>query len=442
MRSILAAALFGVATQAGAATLALERAQIDRLAALPVGADMVIDNFPDGFGGSTSLRFKRIDVYATGARIIAMAADGEHELPRSRRIELIGTNAAGDVRASLAFDPGFAQLRGAGSSPGGAFAITASNGAKGMLFSVIPAKEALPPGVVPEIIPNEDGLPSSQPMPDALTLSLVGKTATANPRAAIVAVDVDRELLVNRFGGTGNANVSAATSWIADLFATMNVMYQRDLNVTLEQGTTIFRVSGTPYSISTNMSANSTDLGNFGTYWQDNEASVQRDFTVLLSGQLTGGFSASGIAWINAYCITSSNGGSYSVNKVFTSSSVGVDLSARLVGHELGHNFGAAHTHCTDVTTGAYSVATNTIDQCYKGESSSGCYGGAVSCPAGGAGTLMSYCNVGGSNGANCGQNALQFHSTQITTLSALIASNTPSCLSATTDLIFANGFD
>jgi len=227
----------------------------------------------------------------------------------------------------------------------------------------------------------------------------------------------------------------------------MNVMYVRDLNVMLQQGTTIFRTGATPYTIALNAAANGTDLNNFGNYWQANHAAVDRDFTMLLSGQMTGGFSASGIAWINSYCNKNGNGGSYSVNKVFTSSQVGVDLSARIVGHELGHNFGAAHTHCTSAANGAtWPVSSNTIDVCYKGESGSGCYGGAVSCPTAGPGhplgSLMSYCNTSAPNGAACGQNVLQFHPTQITTLMGYIASHTPACLSATADVIFKNGFD
>jgi hypothetical protein len=52
----------------------------------------------------------------------------------------------------------------------------------------------------------------------------------------------------------------------------------------------------------------------------------------------------------------------------------------------------------------------------------------------------MSYCNQ-----LQCGptgQNVLIFHPTQINVLNALIAQNTPSCLSPTTDIIFKNGFD
>ena len=52
----------------------------------------------------------------------------------------------------------------------------------------------------------------------------------------------------------------------------------------------------------------------------------------------------------------------------------------------------------------------------------------------------MSYCNLIGCGSS--GQNVLQFHPTQITTLSALIAQNTPSCIATSADLVFRNGFD
>jgi hypothetical protein len=214
----------------------------------------------------------------------------------------------------------------------------------------------------------------------------------------------------------------------------------------LQQGTTILRTTTDPYSAN-DTPADDTDLNEFGTYWQTHYAATQRAFAILLSGKSSSGNSASGIAWIHAYCETQSQGGSYSVNQIFTNAQVDVSLSARIVGHEIGHNFGAWHTHCTNITNGNAPVATNTIDQCYRGEAGSGCYGGAVSCPTAGPGhplgTIMSYCNVGGTNGANCGQNVLQFHPTQVSTLNALIAQNTPSCLATTGgDGIFGNGFD
>lgn len=447
MRTLLLFALCVTSATASAGDrLPLQPSRIDELVALRIGARLAIDGFPDGHGNRSRIEFKRVDVYAKDARIVVVGPDGEREMPRSPRIELIGYDASGQTRAQLAFDPGFHNVVGAGSSASGAFSISAEDTADGRRLVVRTAEEALPKGIMPQVIPSDDGVPSGQPMPDPLTEALGGETVDGALRAALVAVDVDHELLVSRFGGTSAGNLTAATNWIADLFATMNVMYERDLDVTLQQGTTKFRTGATPYTISANAAASNADLNNFGTYWQNSEGAVQRDFTILLSGRETSpqnpGFFASGIAWVNAYCVTQSSGGSYSVNKVFTSGSVDVEYSARIVGHELGHNFGAAHTHCTNKTTGAYPTAANTIDVCFKGEAGSGCYGGAVSCPAGGTGTLMSYCNAGPPpTGANCGQNQLVFHPTQIITVKALVAAHTPACL-GTSDVIFKNGFD
>lgn len=448
MRSLPAFAFIVCSASAFAAPheLSLSSTRIDQLGTLAVDAGLTIESFPDGSGGTHDVRFKRIDVYAAGARVIAVGADGEHEVPRSARVELIGSDDSGKMRVHLAFDPGFRDVVGSGFSASGTFAIGARSDASGAHLVVRPSAEALPEGVTPQVIGDDDGVPSPLASPSPL-LMLGIDTTTVAPRGAVVAIDVDHELLVNRFGGVAAANQTAATNWIADLFATMNVMYVRDLNVTLQQGTTILRTGATPYAIAANVAASNADLNNFGNYWQTNYAGTKRAFAALLSGQMTSGFSASGIAWINSYCQTAGSGGSYSVNKVFTSSQVGVDLSARIVGHELGHNFGASHTHCTSASTGAFPVATGTIDQCYKGESASGCYAGAVSCPASGPGaplgSIMSYCNNNSSNGANCGQNVLQFHPVQIAKLSALIAQNTTSgCLAASSDVIFKNGFD
>ena len=260
-------------------------------------------------------------------------------------------------------------------------------------------------------------------------------------RNALVAVDTDTTFMTRRFSG----DPVQATAWIADLFAQMNLMYQRDLDVNLLQGMTFLRTSSDPFA-NADTSATSAMLNEFGTYWQNNYSSggsaVTRAFAMLLSGNSSTSNSASGIAWVNSYCQTASSGGSYSVNQIFWGSGVGVASSAFIVGHELGHNFGARHTHCSDANTGALA-STNTIDQCFRAES--GCYSGAVSCPVSGPGapkgSVMSYCHTNAPNGANCGQNVQQFHPTHITQLRNRVAANTPGCLTLIVDLIFANGF-
>jgi hypothetical protein len=118
----------------------------------------------------------------------------------------------------------------------------------------------------------------------------------------------------------------------------------------------------------------------------------------MLSGRNISGWAFSGIAWVDAYCeygqVYGSNvAGSYSYNAI--GSSFSAAAAAHFVGHELGHNLGSPHTHC-------YSPA---VDQCST--TGSNCYQGPLSCPADGAGTVMSYCH----NLAGCDADS-EFHPT------------------------------
>jgi hypothetical protein len=430
--------LFAVATlpaYAAAGPVTLDPGRLSALAALPEGGHIDIAGFPTGPASNGTVRFERLDIYAPGARIVEIGTRGEREVPRSPRIHLLG-KAGGGVRIAVSFAPGFGELAGSGSGPQGNFALRAERRGNSLAIRALDADDAMPPGIVPRFLPGDDALAGANPPPNPLALSLAAASALTggSPRGAVVAIDTDNELMSLRFGN----DTAAAANWIADLFATMNLMYVDDLNVQLLQGTTFLRTTPDPYG-PMNSPADQAALQEFGGYWESHYASVPRAFAALLSGKSSSDLSASGIAWVNAYCNEQTFGGSYSVNQVFTNPGVPVDISARLVGHELGHNFGAAHTHCTEAVTGIYPIGVNTIDECFSGES--GCYSGPTSCPASGPGnplgTIMSYCNING-----CGQNVLQFHPTHVTTLSALVALNTPSCLMPDAETIFANGFD
>jgi hypothetical protein len=435
-RFVLCAVLIAASTSAFAGPLLLDAAKLSRLDGLAVGAGIAIDGFPDGAGGTSKLTFERVTVYAPGARLIVSDASGEHEIPLSKRVELIGKDAAGSVRVSLAFDPGVANVHGIGTSGSHTFVVKGKRVADGLRLEAVPLESTNPTGIMPQVIPTDDALPSGRPDPSSLQLALAGQAPTGALRYATVAVDTDNELMSERFSN----NATAAASWIADLFTAMNVMYERDVNVMLQQGTTILRTTADPYT-QNNTPADDADLNEFGTYWQTHYQSTPRAFAMLLSGKSSSGNQASGIAWINAYCETQSQGGAYSVNQVFTNPGIDVSYSTLIVGHELGHNFGAWHTHCTNTTTGAAPTGSNTIDKCYNEPQ---CYQGATSCPTTGpgapAGTIMSYCNT--MQCGSTGQNVLQFHPTQVTTLNALIAQNTPSCLATISDGIFRNGFE
>jgi hypothetical protein len=234
----------------------------------------------------------------------------------------------------------------------------------------------------------------------------------------VVAIDTDTELLSQKFGNS----TAAAADYIADLFAAMNVMYERDLDLRLLQGTTYLRTGSDPYVQNSGGSASGAELNEFGSYWKSHYQGVDRALAAMLSGKSPSSNSASGIAWVGGLC--SSTYG-YSFSKVFKINYLSGD--AKIVGHELGHNFGSPHTHC-------YSPP---VDQCWNGEG--GCYSGATSCP-GGPGTLMSYCHLVG-----CGS-TLNFHPTAVNRiLNSYVAPATGLCVFAASqsgDGIFADGFE
>ncbi len=434
--------LFGGSAFAAPGSVVMDSASLSRLAHAPLGSTITLAEFPAGPGLVSSISFQRFEIYAPDARIIAIDEKGQHEIPRSPRIHLRGYSADGSTRIGISFDPDAATSpSGSGSGPGGVFELRGERVGDGWRLSAMSEADALPAGVKPRFVANEDSLPSPYSSSGLFDHLLGTDTSAVASRKAVVAVDTDTTFMSKRFTGS----TSQATAWIADLFAQMNVMYQRDLSVTLLQGTTFLRTASDPYA-NTDPVADSAMLDEFGNYWSANYSggpnNVARSFAMLLSGNSNDPNGASGIAWVNSYCKTAGNGGSYSTNQIFTNPAVAVSYSASIVGHELGHNFGAAHTHCTNTSTGAYPTGSNTIDKCSTNGTS--CYSGATSCPPTGPGapkgTIMSYCNQF-NNGA-CGQNVQIFHPTQITFLLARIAANTPSCLTLDNDTIFINGFE
>jgi len=448
-----------------AAELALDKTTIGRLKSLPAGEEFSLDAFPVGPAVNKAVRFHRAEVYAPDARIFVVTADGQKELPRSSRTFLRGYARDGSARVAMSLNADGSFAEGNGSGPDGAFVLHAQADAAGMHhFAAQTLESTIPAGYHYDFRCGNEGETMDVTAPGAPAAAANAVTAaTSSPSSfsfGTVAVDTDKLFMSALFSN----NTTSATNWIAQMFNTMNTMYENDLNVQLVQGTTFLRIGTDPYGTITVVPADRTDLDKFGTYWNAHYSSVKRAFATLLSGRGpcsscgTGcvSCSASGIAWINQFCQSGFVGdggggpnadfiGSYNVVQVFASSVIdpAADIAARLTGHELGHNFGAAHTHCTDKTTGHFFTATNTIDTCYNGEGASHggqCYnGGTLACPAGGAGSIMSYCNITGCPAGT--QNLLQFNGTQISaTLAPHVTAQTPGCLNI--DEIFKNAFN
>ncbi len=346
--------------------------------------DVDVAEWPAAPGVRRSVRLARHEIYAPGARMLRVDAGGEHDLARSRLVFFWGGDEAGG-RVMVSVDPETHELRGLSRGPDGIHEFApdaASGGGTHLLTKSGPPEGASAPqwscGQEDEV-ETRYAFSGREPLGrEAMNLSSL--------HTATVAFDTDNELMSQKFAD----NTASAVNYIASLVASINVIYERDLNLRLLQGTTFYRVSSVadPYTGGTG-NADTTKLNEFGSYWFSNEAAVPRALAAMLSGKQASANSASGIAWVSAASLCGTSVG-YSFSQIFKSSYLSGDTM--IVGHEIGHNLNSPHTHC---------YADPAPDRCWNGEA---CYAGATNCPAaqtingvpGVTGTLMSYCHMTG----------------------------------------------
>ncbi len=453
MRTFLVCSLALATSQAfAAATFELSRAELQSMTQSAKGATLEIAALPVTSQSAAKVRLKRIEIYAPSTRIYRVDSAGKHEIARSDWAWFIADSNVPDAPLlSLGVAPDGSRAVGTLITADGTFDLQGEAKSGDLTIRLLEADRLAPEG---KALTTSCGgaLPGSGLDPlgvsfDAPTVSASKTSVSPNAasRQAVIAVDTDNELLSLKFAG----NTTNATNYLAALFAAMNVIYERDVDLTLTQGTTFLRTAPDPFDNLDTM-ATIPQLTEFGNYWQANQAGTPRVLSMLVSGKSSSNFSSSGIAWLlssGVYCNQrNGNGGAYSVSQVFKFAGSTASNDVQVIAHELGHNFGLNHTHCTSLT-GTQPTGTNTIDQCFTGESSIGCFAGPQSCPANASGrTLMSYCHLTspGLGGVACGGVTLAFHPTQITTLLARITTNLPSCITPVTsnENLFKNGFE
>jgi hypothetical protein len=376
---------------------------------------IVVESWPVAPGQRDRIIIERHSVIDPNANIVLVTSDGVRPLPPSSRVHFWGVLDHQKGRIMLSMDPADGTMTGFIVADGEVFEI----GVAGSEQLVVRAEDRLAAegiSVEPWTCSLEDDPPQKGPEPPLRAGPGSSRGVESAGRSATIAFDTDTELLQLKF----NNNQSAALDYIADLVAAMNVMYERDLDVTLLQGHTILRTGSDPYNQNSGGNASSAELNEFGSYWSSNYNHIDRALAAMLSGKQPSSNSASGIAWVGGLC--SRNYG-YSFTKVFKVDYLPGD--AFVAGHELGHNFGSRHTHC-------YSPP---IDHCYANEG--GCYSGPTSCP-GGPGTVMSYCHING-----CGSNYLRFHSRVITNiLSNHVNPAFGVCIFDAAEPVFSDGFE
>ncbi|MCX7564475.1 M12 family metallo-peptidase [Xanthomonadaceae bacterium XH05] len=380
---------------------------------------------------------RRIEVYSDDAQLWVAGPHGMEPVARSSQRHYIGSRQG--ERIALSLTPDGKHGQGLLLTGDGSYRLEAVAMGDGLRLDGVSTDALLPDGTLPE-----SDCMGGLDAPAAVNTVLGGTQATPAPlpsskaatRRVTLAIDTDNEFMEQKFSN----NSQAATNYVGALVAAMSAIYELDPGagggqLELQVGHLILRPSTTtdPYP-STPSTPIGEQLGEFGSYWSGNYDGVSRAFSLLLSGKSPTPNGAAGIAWIlgtNNYCAAkASYGGHYSINRVFKFAGSNASNDAALVAHELGHNLGLSHTHCTNASTGAFPSASDTLDRCTTFEAGQGCYSGPVSCPTGSPGapkgTLMSYCHM---STAGCGGNVQLFHPVQVVTLNNRLAAQPSNCV-------------
>lgn len=181
-----------------------------------------------------------------------------------------------------------------------------------------------------------------------------------------LAIDCDYEFFASVHGG----DPEAAAQYALSLVAVTSPIFERDVNVELRVVYLhLWTTPNDPYD-GDSQSLFDQIQGTFNQY----HPGVSRSLAHLLSGRFVGGF-----AWTSG---TFCSGFGYGVSGVVGGFDPN-DLS--LVPHELGHNFGAEHTHSCYWHTAGFSPGP--LDSCVVDPCSPGPYAQPLN-----GGTIMSYC--------------------------------------------------
>jgi len=180
-----------------------------------------------------------------------------------------------------------------------------------------------------------------------------------------IAVDTDTEYTMSAHAG----NTVAAAQYALLLLGSASTIYDRDINCRLPVSYLRLWTGEDPWT-QTEMGA---QLGQYRDFWVANMGAVPRDLGHHLAGRGLGG----GVAWVGVACAwpewsyALSSGIGYGFPYPLVDHDHG-NWEPMVVNHEIGHNFGAPHTH-------DHSPPAD------------GC--GAGDCSLAWTGTIMSYCH-------------------------------------------------
>jgi hypothetical protein len=356
----------GIEQAAASVELTLDPAKYARVKAQ---SSLMMKGFRASPTALLDLELERTEVFTPDARIVLGTPNGDVPLPRPD-VALFRGHVAGDP-ASVAF---------VGFSPHGSNGFILTRGTMFLISSQLrngamrtTAFDAatLPPGAVNQA-PWDCGTDNVVIPPDRqawfareVHSNDGGSTAGEITRTATLAIETDWEFTGSLFGG----NTAASGAYAATLIGGVSEIYLAQVSTNIEIGfLRLWSDAADPWT----STSTSNQLNQLRNHWESLMTGVERHAVHMLSGRSLGG----GIAYLGGLC---SNGFDYAVSANLNGSfpyplqdNHSQNWDIMVTAHELGHNFGAPHTHSTSPP----------IDNCAGGN-----------CSVTPNGTIMSYCH-------------------------------------------------
>lgn len=340
-----------------------------------------IGGFPLGAGRTVSLKLRRLDVMAPAG--IAVAGTTSGDVPFELEKHLIFSGSVEEVSGSFVYlavfrryCAGFIDMPGPDGTSQRYIIAPDNAGGIGQATMIIYNTELLPLTQRPHTECGAENLPDYQQRVESVFRKLEqggefkvdggGRKLLAPATfAAQIAVDCDI-----RYYKAHSSNLSQSANYALIVLGASSAIYQRDANVALQIPYLRIWTTTGPY---TGPVINDL-LGQLRNYWNTNMAPVKRSIALMLSHNIGGG-----LAWVGVLCGDygyAVSGLGNNINYPAESYVWDVDVAS----HELGHNFGSAHTHnCSWAPP---------IDSCVEPE------GGCSRETNPRTGSVMSYCHL------------------------------------------------
>ncbi len=327
-------------------------------AALRAAGGGVVGGLPVGAGRRVDVRLERLEVFAPAAQVVVVDERGPRQVALPA-VDLYAGEVVSEPGSYVFLSLG-RTVQGLIESSDGTFIIAdrAGDGRPPVAYELSAVADRL------DIRPWVCGTDRLESLGKAWAGPATRGTAAC--RRTQVAIETDHEYW-QLFG-----NDSDATAYVATLIGAVSGIMTRDFNMRLE--ISYVRIWNTPNDPWT-MNDAIDELYEFRDYWEANMGGVTRDLAHFLSARhMT---SAGGVAWLPGVCQPGFNYGlSAYLNGFFplpVQDNHSQNWDPMVVAHEMGHNFGAPHTHDMDPP----------IDNCAGGD-----------CSVVPHGTIMSYCHT------------------------------------------------